>query len=69
MNSPLLSAQTKALEALKSGAALIGLVPGAGKTRIAIEHAREIGARTIVVVCPAIAVTGVWPSEVARWWP
>ena len=41
--SPLLPAQAQALEALDAGTPMLGLIPGAGKTRIAIEHARAIG--------------------------
>jgi SNF2 family DNA or RNA helicase len=51
------------------GASMIGVAPGAGKSRIAVEHARAIGARVTLVVAPAIAVAAVWPGEVGRWWP
>ena len=65
----LLPVQTKTLAALKTGASMIGLAPGTGKTRIAAEHAREIGAERALVVAPVIAVTGVWPAEIRRWRP
>jgi SNF2 family DNA or RNA helicase len=55
--------------ALRDGAAMVALIAGGGKTRVVVEHACEIGARLVAVVAPAIAVTGVWPVEIARWWP
>lgn len=40
--------------------------PGAGKTRIAIECARAIKARSITIVCPALA-RPVWVAEFQKW--
>jgi hypothetical protein len=68
-STPLLPAQVKAFNALRGGASMLGLIAGAGKSRVLIEYAQSLGARVIVVVAPAIAVTGVWPVEIRRWWP
>jgi len=67
--APLLPAQIKAHAALMGGASMLALIAGSGKSRVAIEYARAIGAQLILVVAPAIAVTAVWPGEIARWWP
>jgi hypothetical protein len=60
--------QARMLGALEGGATLLAAQPGAGKTRVAIEFAKLLEARVVVVYCPAIA-QGVWQSEVATWWP
>ena len=39
-----------------------------GKTPQAILAAHKIGAQTVLVVCPAIAVAH-WESEFRKWWP
>jgi SNF2 family DNA or RNA helicase len=39
-----------------------------GKTMCAILAAQEVGAKEIVVVCPAIAVPQ-WSEEFRKWWP
>lgn len=48
--------------------ALLADEPGLGKTAQAIEACRQIGARTVVVVCPA-SLRENWRREFARWWP
>lgn len=50
------------------GAALLSLDTGLGKSATAISAARELGARDVLVVCPAI-MTSVWREEVAKFWP
>ena len=47
---------------------LLAWDPGAGKTRGAIEIAKAIGAKRILVVASALA-RPVWRAEFARWWP
>ena len=49
-------------------AALLADEPGLGKTVQAICAAEEIGAETILVICPKSAV-GNWSREFRRWWP
>jgi superfamily II DNA or RNA helicase len=41
--------------------------PGSGKTGAAITAARELGAKTIIVVAPAM-VRPAWGREFAKWW-
>ena len=53
---------------LANGGILLADEPGLGKTRQALMAAKDLDARTILVICPAIAV-GVWQSEVAKWRP
>ena len=67
--APLLPAQVKALDALLGGASMLALIPGSGKTRVILELARALEARVTFGVTPAVAVTGVWPPEAARWAP
>jgi SNF2 family DNA or RNA helicase len=63
--SPFYPYQARAIEA---GATLLAAPPGSGKTAVAIELARRIGAELILVVGPAIS-SGVWLAEVPKWWP
>jgi SNF2 family DNA or RNA helicase len=42
--------------------------PGLGKTRIAIEVARRLKLRRVLVTCPSSGSL-VWPREIAKWWP
>lgn len=60
--------QTAGSDFLANGGILLADEPGLGKTRQALMAAQTLGCRTILVVCPAIAV-GVWQSEVAKWRP
>ena len=53
---------------LANGGVALTDAPGVGKSAQALKAAVEMGARTILVVCPAIAV-GVWKSEAAKWRP
>ena len=53
---------------LANGGHLLADEPGLGKSKQALEAASQMGARTILVVCPAIAV-GVWKTEAAKWRP
>jgi SNF2 family DNA or RNA helicase len=48
--------------------ALLALEMRLGKTMCAILAAQEVGAKEIVVVCPAIAVAQ-WEQEFRKWWP
>ncbi|NIT75626.1 MAG: hypothetical protein GWO44_01640, partial [Thermoplasmata archaeon] len=43
-------------------------VPGLGKTAQAIMAAKKVRARSILVVCPAVAIP-VWNEEFQKWWP
>ncbi len=67
MTAPLRDYQQKALEALSRDVRYLALDPGLGKTRIAIEHAKKIGARRVLVVCPN-TVRLVWEAELKKWW-
>jgi SWI/SNF-related matrix-associated actin-dependent regulator of chromatin subfamily A-like protein 1 len=69
MLPPLLPAQVKALDALAHSFSMVGLAPGSGKSRLLIEYSRAIEASLTFIVAPAVAVTGVWPSEAKQWAP
>jgi hypothetical protein len=61
--------QTEAIAKLKANPdrrQVFAHVPGAGKTRTAIEGALELGARRILVVAPAL-VRPSWGREFAKW--
>jgi len=59
----------KALDVLQTRrAVLLGHEPGLGKTLIALIMAAHLGARRILVVCPAVARL-VWDKEVRFWLP
>jgi superfamily II DNA or RNA helicase len=59
-----------AMRAWSSGPFLLSAAPGAGKTRPALVHARDLlGARAvqrIVVVCPTTPLTRQWAAAAAR---
>lgn len=48
--------------------AYLGDEPRVGKTPAAIMAARDLDARRVKVVCPAVMV-GTWRHEWTRWWP
>lgn len=58
--------------ALRRKHTLVGDQPGLGKTPIAIAFANEIGARRVLVVCPA-SIRGQWVKRIQAWttmrWP
>jgi superfamily II DNA or RNA helicase len=65
--------QLRALERLDewdAGPFLISAAPGAGKTRPALEHARDLLARgamrRVVVLCPTTPLTRQWAAAAAR---
>ena len=60
--------QTEGAAFLANGGTLLADSPGLGKSRQALLAAQTMGASTILVVCPAIAV-GVWKVEAAKWRP
>ena len=53
---------------LSNGGVLLADQPGLGKSKQALDAAKKMGAETILVICPAIAVP-VWKSEAAKWRP
>lgn len=53
---------------LSNGGALLADEPGLGKSRQALLAAERMGAETILVLCPAIAL-GVWKREAEKWRP
>ena len=53
---------------LANGGVLLADEPGLGKTLQAIEACKQIGAKRILVVCPAVAL-GVWRDEIRDCWP
>lgn len=57
---------------LARGGGLDGDEPGLGKTPTAIAFANEIGAKRVLVICPA-AVRGQWAERIKEWttmkWP
>jgi superfamily II DNA or RNA helicase len=59
-----------AMRAWSSGPFLLSAAPGAGKTRPALEHARELlrarVVQRIVVVCPTTPLTRQWAAASAR---
>jgi superfamily II DNA or RNA helicase len=71
-STPLRGWQRRALERLgvwQAGPFLISAAPGAGKTRPALEHARQLlerGAmRRVVVLCPTTPLTRQWAAAAA----
>lgn len=61
--------QTEGIEkAIKTGGQLFAWEMGLGKTRGAIELAKSINAKRILVVCPS-SVRPVWKDQLALWWP
>jgi SNF2 family DNA or RNA helicase len=58
--------------ALKRRNTLVGDQPGLGKTPIAICYANEIGAKRVLVLCPA-NIRGQWVDRIREWstmrWP
>ncbi|MGZ8634436.1 MAG: DEAD/DEAH box helicase [Solirubrobacteraceae bacterium] len=59
-----------AMRAWSDGPFLISAAPGAGKTRPALEHARELlktgAVRRVAVVCPTTPLTRQWARAAAR---
>jgi superfamily II DNA or RNA helicase len=59
-----------AMRAWSEGPFLISAAPGAGKTRPALEHARELlragAVRRVAVVCPTTPLTRQWARAAAR---
>jgi len=59
-----------AMRAWSGGPFLISAAPGAGKTRPALEHARELleagAVRRVAVVCPTTPLTRQWARAAAR---
>lgn len=53
---------------LAGSGSLLADEPGLGKSKQALDAAKQMGVSTILVVCPAIAV-GVWQTETAKWRP
>ena len=53
---------------LTDGGQLLADQPGLGKTLQAIEAMKRLGARRVLIVCPAVAL-GVWRDELADCWP
>lgn len=60
--------RTAVARAVGSRHFVFGEEQGLGKTPEAIESARLLGARRVVVVCPAIA-RRTWEDELQMWWP
>lgn len=58
--------------ALRRKNTLVGDQPGLGKTPIAIAFANEIGAKRVLVICPA-SIRGQWMKRIREWttmrWP
>lgn len=58
--------------ALNRNNTLLGDQPGLGKTEIAIAYANEIGARRVLVICPA-SIRAQWCTRIREWstmaWP
>jgi superfamily II DNA or RNA helicase len=58
------------MRAWSEGSFLISAAPGAGKTRPALEHARELlrsgAVRRVAVVCPTTPLTRQWARAAAR---
>lgn len=60
---------SRALDILKTRrAVLLGHEPGLGKTLITLLIAAGLGARRILIVCPAVARL-VWEKEIHHWMP
>lgn len=60
--------QKDAVRAVVEGKTYLHFDAGLGKSAISIAVAKEIGARRILVICPA-TVRLVWQKELALWWP
>jgi SNF2 family DNA or RNA helicase len=61
--------QQEAVEhVLRDGRCLIAFTMGLGKTATGIKALRLRGAKTAVIVCPAV-VRETWLDELDRWWP
>lgn len=60
--------QLEGSAAVVAGTTALAFDAGLGKTATMLHAAGVMGARTILVVCPAIA-TGVWTGQVAEWRP
>lgn len=41
---------------------------GLGKSRCVIKAAQRVGARNVLIPCPAIGKVS-WPAEIEKWWP
>lgn len=67
---PLRNYQQQAIRWLVSGGdyRFVVLDPGLGKTAIAIRAAYQAKAKSVCVLCPAVARI-VWSTELSRWWP
>jgi len=67
---PLLPYQEEAVTKLldRGGSGGLFMDMGTGKSRTALELARKLGVRRILVVAP-LSVMAVWEREVLRWWP
>ena len=61
--------QRRACEAMiANGRMILAAVTGSGKTRCAIEAVKALGAQTMLVVAPAMALP-VWERELGKWYP
>ena len=60
--------QAEGVDFLLNGGKLLAFSPGLGKTVTTIEACKRRGAKTVVVICPAVAL-GVWRDEVLDHWP
>lgn len=56
------------LYARKRHGAMLAMVMGAGKSRVAAELATDVKARTLLILCP-LRVIGVWGQQLARFAP
>jgi SWI/SNF-related matrix-associated actin-dependent regulator 1 of chromatin subfamily A len=66
---PLRKYQEDAVEAILSGKSqFLALAPGLGKTRTAIEIINRMGAKNVLILCPA-TVKLVWRDEIKKWSP
>lgn len=54
-------------EAIQTGRLLLALEMGYGKTKIAIDTARNSGCRRVLVLCPK-SVIPVWPEQIREHW-
>lgn len=41
---------------------------GLGKSKVALETARQRGVRRLLIVCP-LSVVYAWRREIRKWWP
>jgi SWI/SNF-related matrix-associated actin-dependent regulator 1 of chromatin subfamily A len=68
-NEPLYPYQQAVLGQMKAGAPIyLGFDPGLGKSRTALEAAKERGAGRVLIISPASG-RYVWERECARWYP